>query len=397
MDGTTTLGQQIRKRRKELGRYATQEWLAEKSGLSADYIGRLERGDRAPSIQTLRALAAALDCEVSYLIDLHDRMGDERDGASVLALRDALLSPTDLPGWRSHADTEPASLAELDRMVTKTWGHYWTGEFGELLENLPKLLAEARRVRTERGPDAARGLSLAYELAAHLATQIGRTDLGTIAAERSILAAHDGTQADELLHAAQYGTYSWTLHHQGRYAEAERIAASMADTIEPVLSRASDLQIGVWGHLLLSTIAPSVAADKVPKDYLALARSGAERLGGRRVRVFQSSFAMPSVLMQQTYAYATLRMPDEALKAAKLIGPADLTGISRGAHLMDVAEAHWTRGWGQAAEDKLREAYGISAVWFRHQPKANAVVQDIKEHQSRLTPGIRELAAVFED
>lgn len=394
MDSSTTLGQRLKKRRRALGG-VSQEWVAEKSGLSLTYLGRLERDERTPSLQTLAALARALDCEVGYLVDQHDQMGTEPNGGgSVLALRDALLDPANLPGWVDD-DGEPVSLPDLQRLVASGWKHYWGGEFSDLLNLLPALLAGARRAREAHGPQAARDQSLAYELAAHLATQIGRTDLGTLAAERSILAAHDGTGDDEYLHAAQYGTYSWTLHHQGRFAEAERIAADMAAKVEPVMSRATDLQLGVWGHLLLSTIAPCVAAEKDPAEYLRLAKGAAETVAGRRVPVFQSSFAMPSVRMQEVYAYSTLRQPDRALTAAKQIGPADLKGISRGAHVLDVAQAHWVRGHAAAAEENLREAQRISPVWFRHQPKALAVVRDIEEHQSRVSPGIRELAKAF--
>ena len=61
-----TLAARMRERRKSLG--LTQEQLAEKSGLSANYIGKLEIQDRIPSLRTLATLAAALELEAHELL-----------------------------------------------------------------------------------------------------------------------------------------------------------------------------------------------------------------------------------------------------------------------------------------------------------------------------------------
>jgi transcriptional regulator with XRE-family HTH domain len=60
------LGKRMHDRRRSLG--ITQEQLAEKSGLSTNYIARLEIGDKAPSFGTLIALSAALEIEASELL-----------------------------------------------------------------------------------------------------------------------------------------------------------------------------------------------------------------------------------------------------------------------------------------------------------------------------------------
>ena len=44
--------------------------LAEKAGVSTDYICRLERGRANPRLVTLQALAAALDTSVHELLDV---------------------------------------------------------------------------------------------------------------------------------------------------------------------------------------------------------------------------------------------------------------------------------------------------------------------------------------
>ncbi len=46
----------------------TQEKLAERAGLSANFLAQLEISDKTPSLRTLVALARALEAEVSDLL-----------------------------------------------------------------------------------------------------------------------------------------------------------------------------------------------------------------------------------------------------------------------------------------------------------------------------------------
>lgn len=62
------LGEHIRARRKALG--LTQEVLAEKAGLSTNYIARLELGSNTPSLPALICLARALGVPVSDLLSV---------------------------------------------------------------------------------------------------------------------------------------------------------------------------------------------------------------------------------------------------------------------------------------------------------------------------------------
>lgn len=51
-----------------LNRGMTQEELAKVCGLEQSRISRYEAGDREPDLETLRKLAAALDCTLDELI-----------------------------------------------------------------------------------------------------------------------------------------------------------------------------------------------------------------------------------------------------------------------------------------------------------------------------------------
>lgn len=68
------LGHRIRLARKS--KSLTQEELAEKAGLSTTYIGRLERGEKTPSVQTLVILAESLGISpLDLLVDLEGPLG----------------------------------------------------------------------------------------------------------------------------------------------------------------------------------------------------------------------------------------------------------------------------------------------------------------------------------
>jgi transcriptional regulator with XRE-family HTH domain len=58
LDIQHVVGMNIREARKAKG--LTQFQLAERSGLSADFIGKVERGTTSPSIESLKAIATAL-------------------------------------------------------------------------------------------------------------------------------------------------------------------------------------------------------------------------------------------------------------------------------------------------------------------------------------------------
>ncbi len=55
----------------------TQEALAERADISVSFLSMIERGERAPHLQTLAHIASALDVELSELFT--PARGDGRD------------------------------------------------------------------------------------------------------------------------------------------------------------------------------------------------------------------------------------------------------------------------------------------------------------------------------
>lgn len=62
------MGQKIRLLRKTQG--LTQAKLAEQVGVSASFLGHIERGSRVASLETLASISRVLDVSVDYLLGL---------------------------------------------------------------------------------------------------------------------------------------------------------------------------------------------------------------------------------------------------------------------------------------------------------------------------------------
>jgi transcriptional regulator with XRE-family HTH domain len=383
----TTIGENLRRLRKERG--LTQEALAERAGVSVSTVARLERGRRrGERTSTLMTLANALDAELSDLTGRRERLGTDRDGGSVLAIRDVILSPSLLPGWEEDGDEEPTPLPHLRADVDRAWSRYWAGNFGPVVAALPDLIRQARLTSETTDRQGGDLLAQAYQLAAALLVHFGKTDLAAVSAERALRVAADGD--DVLQWLTLHSTYAWILLNQARLSEAEAVAANVAARNEPSFSAPAE-HIAVWGKLQISALWPAIAAGRDVSDYVTAAAAGAERIG-RPIEAYQATFGPSWVATHAVHAYVVRKDPGVALKAAAKVDRSQLRNITLGSHLLDLAQAHADARQFRAAEARLEEARRVSAVWFRHEVAARELVADIREQQTRITPGIRQLA-----
>ena len=76
-EGGVVLGQKIKETRLKLG--LTQEGPGKRAKLHYSYIGQVERGNKVPSIRTLKRIAVALNIQVESLLnqDVGQGSGDE--------------------------------------------------------------------------------------------------------------------------------------------------------------------------------------------------------------------------------------------------------------------------------------------------------------------------------
>lgn len=78
------LGRRIRDLRTQRPEKWTQEDLAERAHISVSFLSMIERGERMPHVETLAALAQALDVSLSELFAGTDRDPQDADGNDLL-------------------------------------------------------------------------------------------------------------------------------------------------------------------------------------------------------------------------------------------------------------------------------------------------------------------------
>lgn len=67
-------GRRLRELRQKYG--VTQEQLSIATGLTEGYISNMERGLKVPSLTTILRIAVALDCKVTELVSVFDKVRD---------------------------------------------------------------------------------------------------------------------------------------------------------------------------------------------------------------------------------------------------------------------------------------------------------------------------------
>ncbi|MEV8638847.1 helix-turn-helix transcriptional regulator [Streptosporangium sp. NPDC051023] len=394
MHGSTTVGERLRKLRLERG-YSQQE-LASLAGLSVDLLSLLERNVReSMSWASMVKLARALDVDPGVIAGKKPSL-DRVPGAAVLTIRDAVLNLSLLPGLHPDHDGEPATAADLWQLVERAYGAYFSGEFGALAAGLPGLINEARLLHAADSEAGAPALAHAWQLAACLLVHTGRDDAAAVAAERAIHAAKDGNDRSRL--ATLYGTYSWVMLHQGRLDEAERLAVTAADEIEPSMSKSPPQQITAWGGLILNAaVASGARADaERAEEYLRIASAGAARVGADR-HDYWVSFGPSHVAVQTAHIMTALNKPDQALKASANVNPDSLFKVQYGRHLLNEARSLLDRRRTEKAVEVANRAHDLSPEWFRHQGFAQSLANDIAERKSRLSGPVRTLVQAFQD
>lgn len=398
MAHSNTIGDRLRILREF--RDVTQQALADRAGCSIDTIRKLEQGVRqSANIATLRALARALDVELERLLGQPTVTSSAPDDGGLLELRDAIQDVGALPGVLTDdlADDPPAADAWIESVRHAT-DLYWSGGYSELSGVLPLLLRDGRMVaRDTTGPAAERvwgRLSLAYQLAASLATQSGHTDWAYQAVEKQLLAAERAS--DPLMSGMGVSTLSWVLLRQGRWEQAQQVAETKADSLEPSIRRATPNQYAVYGNLLIAAATPAARRDQHDQaaEYLNWAEAAATRSGP--VRAYGSAFSLNDVRTQAVNVALAGRepRPSTALERAAEV---DLAAITRpvhsASHRVDVAHAQYATGDRDGALETLLEVERDQPEWIRYQTLAAATVREMLEAERKRNTPLRGLAA----
>lgn len=368
----------------------TREQLAAAAGISPETVKAIEHGKREPRHQMLLRIAAGLGGGDTLTELLGEPAGPPARDPSVVAIRDVIQSPAAVGALPEDHDLR-AGPAQIRAGVAAGYAAYWAGDFTGLAAMLPDLITSARVAADRKTPGMAEPLALARDLAAAYLVHSGEEDLAFVAAERALDAAAAGD--DELLHAAMRGTCAWVMLHQGRFEAAEKVAAAAAGTAAAAKGPRAGRRDATRGVLLMTAVGPAAVTSGDVAGYVDEAAGLAAGLDAP-VAVWGTSFSLAAVRMQATYAWAVRREPGRALREAAAVRPLeDLPGtISRGRHLLDIAQAHVDAGhWGEAT-GILGQARRMSPEWFSRQEVARMLVGEILDRKARLSEPLRELA-----
>ncbi|MGP3949143.1 helix-turn-helix domain-containing protein [Streptomyces sp. 7N604] len=380
--------------------YLTQEGLAERSGISADVVRKLEqRRKHSARLPTLHALAKGLGVELTSL--LGDPPGVPSNGDAeppqLVAVRRAIMPPLFAPP-AEPTGPEKLSMSLLRREIAEGWTLYHDAEFGRLMETLPGIIADARFAAAVGNADqrAAGQVALgkALQLGGHLAIRLGKTDLALSSLERAMAAA--GESSDPLLAPMISNSVAWAYQRQNRLDDAQNLAVYAADGVEREHVGSAE-GMRVWGGLLMSaatSYARSGDYDQASGMMLA-AEEATERLAkmpppvdGKMLSIFNRS----SVRIERVRLAVQHARPAEALNLARGMRLSRDTPPSwRTWLLLDVARAYTDVGDAGGAVKALERLRRVAPAWMRHHTLAVAIVTDLWNGPAR-PPGLRKLA-----
>jgi transcriptional regulator with XRE-family HTH domain len=388
----STLGAQLSALRRR--RAMSQRDLAERAGVSVDLVRKLEQGQRhATRIASLTALANALDVTPADLLGKPRGLPAGRVSGEVGAIRRAVL------GVRRTSVEEPPAPDDLRAEARDVWRLYWAGRYAELARDLPELIANARaaiEAAPSRGrPAAAATLAELLQLTASLLAHLAHEDLAHLALVESVRAAE--ASGDELLFAGQQATRSWVLSRQGLWSEAEHVAVTAAEQVEPALSRASVDQVAVWGELLRygTTAVARSGRQSEAQEMLGLVRAAAARMAGDQRSAYVGMAFGPTVAAMKAVDVAIAAdRPRQAIKLAERVEHPEAAPTAMHArYLLNVAWAQMTDWRSQDAVDTLRTVEALAAEMLPHQTIVHTIIAELlpRRRKQRL-PGLVGLA-----
>lgn len=378
----------------------TQEGLAERSGVSADVIRKLEQKRKhSARLPTLHALSRGLGVELTAL--LGDPPGvpstGDADPPQLVAVRRAIMPPL-FARPPEPTGAERLTVPLLRREIADGWTLYHDAEFGRLMDVLPGIINDARFTAavgsTDERASGQAALGKALQLAGHLAIRLGKTDLALSALERAMNAAADSS--DPLLPAMISNSVAWNYQRQNRLGDAEHLAVYAADSVEREHGKGAE-GLRVWGGLIMSAATSAARSGDydTANEMMTTAENATKRLAtlpppadGKMVSVFSRS----SVRIERVRLAVQHARPEEALALAKGMRlSADTPPSWRTWLLLDVARAHADLGNAEGAVKQLEKLRRIAPAWMRHHTLAVAIVSDLWASPNH-PPGLRRLA-----
>ena len=394
--GPESLGERLGKLRRRRG--LTQEQLAAASAVSVAAIRKIERDAQATArLATLHRLATVLDVPTTALLAAPKlRPGKTTDDPGLRTIRQALQPIRSVNGivFADDVDTPPSpgSLRESLRTANRV---YQGDDYDAVLRLVPALLAESRALVRESEGDALLSaqsmLAQVYQLAGGVLTQLRHTDLAAFALDEAIRTAGDA--GDALTAASAVVSQCWVLLRQARLDEAEQLAVSTADAVEPSFRTATRSQLATWGWLALRASAAASRNNRPveAEDLIRTASAAATRIGPDFIdyHEYWASFGPVTVAYKHVENKVVEHDAHAALALARRIPPdpaARPTSNNRNRHLLDLAWAHVQLRHYTEATSILLTINRAAPEWLRYQRFAKDTASRIVARRSRPLP-----------
>lgn len=266
MPGEIPIGERVRFYRQAQNK--TQVVIAGLADVTEDYLSRIERGDKTPTIGVLQRLASALGVPISVLLGEPTYAGDESVVHPIAPRLQAVLMSY---GAEDHGDPPP--LSELRPRVDEAWKLWQTTaqRYTIVSPLIPPLTADVQHaVRAARG-DAEQTRAVAavaadlYFLLRTFTKRIGRPDLALLVADRG-MAASD-TADDPLRRCAAQWNLGQILLSQGELQAALEVSEAAGRQLEARVDELDDFRFAAMcGALWLNT---AIAASRLRDPWKA--------------------------------------------------------------------------------------------------------------------------------
>jgi transcriptional regulator with XRE-family HTH domain len=251
MPAEFTTGERIRHLRERRG--MTRVVLANLVGYSADWLKRIEAGQRGVSIPALVRLAQVLRVDdLSVLIDGVAEIPVSAFEGPQHPAGEAARKIAGVGSFRGAGDADPPDVAALAEGVAAAWRdwHALPDNHSVVAAVLPDLIGDLDRATVVLdGPQrrrASSALASAYGLAQHLAVDLVEPETGRVIADRAARAAQAADDPVSLAFGA------WTQGHVLRSVDADaalRVVAEAAGELERHIEGPDAM--GLYGSLCL--------------------------------------------------------------------------------------------------------------------------------------------------
>lgn len=335
----------------------------------------------------MRSLAKALG------VTIHDLIGDpaptngDHEPPGVAEVRAALMDYRQLSPLLSaiEKEGEAPALEPLKRDLDEVMRAYQASRYGQMLRQIPELLAQAQLAAREysgyEGRAAYRLLALASQSAAVILPKLGQGDLAWIASQRGLAAAE--RSGDPAITGSLLRSVIHSLHSDGRAADARDMTQRAADYVRSELNPPDPRIISVYGTLLLpGAIAAARANDRsTAGEYLAEAEDMA-RLVGKDTNHLWTAFGPTNVKIHQVSTAMALGDVQIALDLIPRIDAGRLPIERRVRHSLEVVNAYHARNKIDEAVEELLRAERLSAEQVHEHVMSRQLVLRLRDTAS---------------